>query len=310
MSRPPVLARAIERGLAPFKGRRAAHLLPRARLGGPMPWVLAIMVALTVVAAGGALGLTNLAERARSDLAGGVTVQIIEADPALRTQQAERALAALRADPAVTTAQLVPEDQLRELIEPWLGGEIAGDVVPLPALIDVRLSKPAAREALDRLHSALAEVAPDAQIDAQSQWLGPVFEAIDAIIWLAFGVMALLAVTGAAAVWLAARNALNANRSTIEVVHLLGGTDRQIARIFQRSVLLDALLGGAVGLVAGMVALAILGAQFSLLDSELVQRGGMQARDWAILSFVPLAAVAIALLTARMTVMASLRKML
>ena len=51
MKRPPVLDRAAERGLAPLKGRRAAHLLPQARLGGPMPWVIAIMVALTVLAA-------------------------------------------------------------------------------------------------------------------------------------------------------------------------------------------------------------------------------------------------------------------
>ena len=48
-----------------------------------------------------------------------------------------------------------------------------------------------------------------------------------------------------AAVWLAARNALGGNRDTIEIVHLLGGSDAQIARIFQRSILADAVIGGA-----------------------------------------------------------------
>ena len=78
MKKPPVVTRAVERGLSPFRGRRAAHLLPQARLGGPMPWVIAIMVALVVLAAGGGLALGNLADRARGELAGSATVQIVE----------------------------------------------------------------------------------------------------------------------------------------------------------------------------------------------------------------------------------------
>lgn len=310
MSKPPVMARAVERGLAPLRGRRASHLLPRARLGGPMPWVIAIMVALTVLATGGVLALTNLVDRARADLAGGVTVQIVEADPVLRAAQAERTMAVLRDLPGVGDQRLVPQAELEALIEPWLGGGVRSEVVPLPALIDVRLEGEVHDEALDSLRSALAEVAPDARVDAQSDWLGPVFDAIAALRWLALGLIALLAFTSAAAVWLAARNALNANRSTIEVVHLLGGTDSQIARIFQRSVLIDAALGGLVGLILGAVALTILGAQFAALDAGLVQGGGLDAIDWLLMALVPFAAVAIALLTARMTVLASLRKML
>jgi cell division transport system permease protein len=303
------MARAVERGLAPLRGRRASHLLPRARLGGPMPWVIAIMVALTVLATGGVLALTNLVDRARADLAGGVTVQIVEADPVLRAAQAERTMAVLRDLPGVGDQRLVPQAELEALIEPWLGGGVRSEVVPLPALIDVRLEGEVHDEALDSLRSALAEVAPDARVDAQSDWLGPVFDAIAALRWLALGLIALLAFTSAAAVWLAARNALNANRSTIEVVHLLGGTDGQIARIFQRSVLIDAALGGLVGLILGAVALTILGAQFAALDAGLVQGGGLDAIDWLLMALVPFAAVAIALLTARMTVLASLRKM-
>ena len=310
MSGPPVMTRVIERGLAPLKGRRASHLLPRARLGGPMPWVIAIMVALTVLAAGGALALTNLVDRARADLAGGVTVQIVEADPVLRAAQADRTLAVLRGFPGVDTLRRVPQAELEALIEPWLGGGVRSEVVPLPALIDVRLDAEVGEATLDRLRSALAEVAPDARIDAQSDWLGPVFSAIAALRWLAIGLIALLAFTSAAAVWLAARNALNANRSTIEVVHLLGGTDGQIARIFQRSVLIDAALGGGVGLVLGWIALTLLGAQVAALDAGLVQGGGLGGFDWLLMALVPFGAIAIALLTARMTVLASLRKML
>lgn len=274
-----------------------------------MPWVIAIMVALTVLAAGGALAMANLAAQARSDLAGGVTVQIVEADPALRDAQTRRALAALEDMEIVQGLRRVPDAELQALIEPWLGGGVRSEAVPLPALIDVDLSGAADAGTLDDLRAALGPIAPDARVDAQAQWLGPVFDAISALRWLALGLIVLLAFTSAAAVWLAARNALNANRGTIEVVHLLGGTDGQIARIFQRSAIIDAAIGGAVGLVLGAIALKVLGAQFAALESGMVAGGGLDPVDWLLLALVPVAGAAIALLTARMTVLASLGKM-
>ena len=310
MSRPPVLARAIERGMAPFRGARAHQMLPRTRLGGPMPWVIAIMVALSVVAAGGALAMQNVTQTARDQLAGGATVQIVEADAQVRAVQAKRALELLERDALVVRAVLVPEDELVQLVEPWLGAGAGSQAIPLPALIDVQLRGSVDEEALTALRDRLAEVAPAARIDAQSDWLIPVFDAIDALRYLAFGLIALLAATSAAAVWLAARNALNANRETIEVMHLLGGTDRQVVRIFGRSVLIDAGLGAVAGLMMGTVALLVLGSRFALLDTGFTRMGGLAGPDWLLLALVPLIGVATALLTARITVLASLRNML
>ncbi len=310
MKKPPVLARAVERGLAPLRGRRAAHLLPRARMGGPMPWVMAIMVALTVLALGGERALANMAGFAQAGLDGGVTVQVVEADAGDRAAQAQRALEVLGNDPAVTKLRLVPEAELEQLVEPWLGGGTRGDVVPLPALIDVRLAGGADEATLDRLRASLAEAAPDARVDAQADWLGPVFSAIETLRWLAIALVAMLVFTSAAAVWLAARNALDANRDTIEIVHLLGGNDAQIARVFQRSVLLDSAVGSAAGLALGIAALLLLGAQFAALESGMVSGGGLSRIDFAILAIVPVVAVAIALLTARLTVLRSLGRLL
>ena len=71
MKKPPAIKDSTARGLNPFRGERAAQLVPQARLAGPMPWVIAIMVALTVIAAAGGLALGNVAETARAELAGG-----------------------------------------------------------------------------------------------------------------------------------------------------------------------------------------------------------------------------------------------
>lgn len=310
MKRPPAIGRTVDRGLAPFRGRRAAGLLPQTRRGGPMLWVIAIMVMLTVVAAAGALALSNMVSAARADVSGSATLQIVEPDPQQRAAQAEAAQGVLAADRAVAGFRAVSEEEIAELLEPWLGTGENSEAVPLPAIIDVEMRSGVQNADYERLESALQEVAPDARIDAQSEWLAPVLSALSALKWMAFALIALLASVSAAAVWLASRNALGGNRATVEIVHLLGGSDDQIARIFQRSILIDAAVGGLLGFVAGILIISSLAAQFAALQSGMVAGGSLSAIDWLSIALVPLFAVGIAVYTARMTVLSSLRKSL
>jgi cell division transport system permease protein len=275
-----------------------------------MPWVIAIMVTLTVIAAAGGLALNNIASNARAELAGGATVQIVEASTAERNRQATAAEALLAEHPAVASTRRVPDEELDALLEPWLGVGADNESVPVPALIDVRLREDASEANLNALRGILESAAPAARIDAQSSWLAPVFSAIASMQWLAAALVIMLGLTSAAAVWLAARSALGTNQDTIEIVHLLGGTDTQIARIFERSVGFDATLGGAVGLAIGLGVILLLGQQFTALGSGMMSGGGLGLIDWILIALIPILGVVIAMLTARVTVVAALRRML
>jgi len=295
-----------------LRGARSG-LLPNARMAGPMPWVIAIMIALTVIASAAGLSLKNVAANARAEIAGSVTVQLVDAAPASREAQAREALALLSARDDVAQVQRVPDAELRRLLEPWLGAAAivpADEAIPLPAMLDLRLKGPSTPARLADLQAQLSAVAPSARVDAQAGWLGPVFQAITSVQVLAAGLVALLAATSAAAVWLSARSALGANRDTIEVVHLLGGTDGQIARLFQNSIGLDAAIGGLAGLGLGLGVVVALGHQFALLGSGIVAGGGLGVGDWAVLVMIPLIGIALAMLTARLTVLVALRRML
>lgn len=288
----------------------APELMPQGRLSGPMPWVIAIMVALTVIAAAAGLALSNTARNAADALSGGVTVQVVEANPAERNRQAEAAAKALRATPGVTAAEIVPQEEVERLIEPWLGARVGDGQIPIPALVDVRMREAVDGEKLGALRRLVRQVAPAARVDAQSSWLKPVFGAIDSLQWLALALVALLGAALAAAVLLAVRTALGTNRETIEIVHLLGGTDAQIARVFQRAVGFDAAGGGAVGLALGLFVVLFLGQRFGGLEAGLVQSGALGWFDWVLLALVPIAGLLLAMLTARITVLRALRKML
>jgi cell division transport system permease protein len=290
----------------PFASTAPEHrLLPEGRAAGPMPWVIAIMVFLTVLAAAAGIGLASAARALDDQIAGRVTIQIVQADAETREAEARSALAAARSVAGVARAERVPDAEIARLLAPWFGpGELD---LPAPALIDADLSDAAA---LDRLSAAVRRASPSARVDAQARWLAPVGTLIGTLRWLAGGVVLLMGVATGACVVLAARAALNTHRSTIDVLHLLGATDLQIARLFQRRIALDALFGGGLGFLVGVLVLLLIGDQAGAIGSELVGSGSLGTGGWLALLAVPVAGALLATAAARLTVERALRQTL
>src|SRR3546814_15653828 len=69
-------------------------------------------------------------------------------------------------------------------------------------------------------------------------------------------IVLLVALAMVGTVVLATRAALNTHRETIEVMHLMGATDGQISRLFERRSPFDGLLGGLLVLAAAFLVLA------------------------------------------------------
>jgi cell division transport system permease protein len=284
-------------------------LLPEGRLTGPMPWVIAIMMFLTVLAAAAGLGLRNAAKSLDADIGNRITVQIVEANPDFREAQARITISELEKLAGVTSVRRVEEQEMARLLEPWLGaGGLEADL-PVPVMIDADLTPEAYRN-LDFIRGAVTDVAPSARVDDNAQWLAPLAKLIAALKWLAAGLVALMVGATAATVVLAARAALDTHRGTIEVLHLMGATDVQVARLFQRRIALDALFGGALGLAAASLVLLIIGNRVGALGSELLGSAGLPLASWAVLVALPVAGVFLSMLVARATILRALGRLL
>ena len=285
-------------------------LIPEGRLSGPMPWVIAIMLFLTLLVAAAGLTLAEAARQGGQDLARHVTVQIIEADPAQRAAQRAAVTRALRKLDSIAEVKPVPDADVRALLEPWLGTGVIDADVPVPALVDVRFGSVPTAETITRLQSTLRSVAPNIRVDSHSSWMAPFFDLMRALLWLAAAVFLLLLVATSAVVILAVRSTLNTHRETIEIMHMMGGTDIQAARLFQRRVALDALLGGIVGFIVAAVVIITVGGRFAAVEPGLLSGAHFPYYGWAILALIPLAVMALAMLMARMTVISALKRML
>lgn len=290
-------------------GAADRRLLPEGRLAGPMPWVIAIMMFLTVLAAAAGLGLRHAARSLDADIGNRITIQIVEANPDFREAQARIAVSELRQLAGVRAIRRIEASEMRRLLEPWLGpGGLEADL-PVPVLIDVDLTSDAYQR-LDVIRAAVLDVAPSARVDDNAQWLAPLAKLIDALKWLATGLVLLMIGATAATVVLAARAALDTHRGTIEVLHLMGATDVQVARLFQRRIALDALFGGAVGLAAAALVLIGIGQRVGALGSELLGSAGLPVVSWLILILLPAAGVLLAMLVARLTILRALGRLL
>ena len=133
---------------------------------------------------------------------------------------------------------------MRATLERWLGPEGAAADLPLPALVDVDLAPQASPQSVER---AVERAVAGAQFIAHREALAPLTAALRSLGLLAVLLVLLIAAATAAAVVLATRGALDAQRATIDVMHGIGATDEQVARLFQRRIALDALAGGTVG---------------------------------------------------------------
>ena len=285
-------------------------LIPEGRVSGTMPWVIAIMLFLTLLAAATGLLLASAARQGGDDLARRVTVQIIEPDPAVRAAQRSAVARSLNGAPGVVAIKPVPDAEVRNLLEPWLGSAVVDADIPVPALVDVTFGSPPSLAVLKSLQQRIRPSAPVTRLDTHASWMAPFFDLMHALIWLSVGVLGLLLLATSASVVLAVRSTLNTHRETIEIMHMMGGTDIQAARLFQRRVALDALLGGFIGFVAAAIVITILGGRFALVEPGLLGGATLPWYSWILLALIPLGITGLAMLIARWTVVSALKKML
>ncbi|KQO51494.1 cell division protein FtsX [Sphingomonas sp. Leaf257] len=274
-----------------------------------MSWVIAIMLFLTLLAGAAGLATARAAGALDRQMAGRLTVQIVEGEAQRRDAAAAQVLGVLRAQPDVALATPVAQADLARMLQPWLGTDAEAAGLPVPALIDVDLTSDGSA-AIARVRKAVMRASPAARVDAHATWLGPVGRLLDTAAWLAGAIILLMLVATMAVVMLAARAGLEAHRGTIEVIHMLGATDRQVARLFQRRIALDAGIGAVAGGVLAGAAILLIAGQVGALDSELL--GGMRLGlgDMAMLIALPFAFVVLAVGAARLAVLRQMRRML
>ena len=314
--------------------RSASPPLTRDSASRFLPWIIALMIFVAALALAGVMVLGVAVDRWDRGLTGSLTVQVPPGTTNAETEaRVGRVVEVLRGSPAVAAAAPLSPAEIADLLTPWLGQGAAVEELPLPRLIDVRLadrtgSAPgiggmlmarlgiddsgkraaASRAALDDLAARLARAAPGTVIDDHQSWLNGLVRYARVLEVAAVATLALITAVAVATIVFVTLTRMSIHREVIDLLHLMGATNRYVARQFERHALVLGLGGGLLGLAgAGTVLLA--------LDWAAVQVAGMllpaprlAAWQWGVLAALPIATGLVAMITARATVLARLRR--
>jgi cell division transport system permease protein len=267
----------------------------------PTPWVIAIMTFTIMLIAATGLALANTASVLSSAIESRYALEVPGGGADL-----DGLLAIMRSSPGVTSADPVPESDMRKTLERWLGPAAQSRELPVPALINFDLRQGAN---LSTLEQRVKSIAPGARIVAHRDSVAPLMRSLTLLQAVALGLVLLLSAAAAAAVVLAARGALDTHRFTIEVMHGIGASDLQVTHLFQRKIAIDAFIGSIAGGLAAAVVLLLLagGAAFA---GELTGGATLNLLDLLILALLPFALTALATWVARAAVLRALREAL
>ncbi len=290
---------------------KAIHFLPdeetheATRL---LPYVMAVMVYLSALALMGSMMLNKGFGDMTESLSNRLTIQITTADAEMRNAQVDEVTALLRKTPGIDYVRKLNDVEIEKLLEPWLGKGNVTDDLPVPAILDVTVSRDLTLN-LDAVRGMLAQVSDNIHLDDHQQWLGRFLRLMDMVEYTALGILLLVVLATVCIVIFGTKAGMAENREIIAVMHHLGAQDSMIARAYQSRFMKYGLKGGIIGLVLAFITLVSLIYLSRDLAEGLVRIPELPVVEIAVLLVIPFLAALISMLTARYTVLRGLGRM-
>ena len=238
--------------------RRTTQLVPENTVAGnALTIVIAIMSFLACLTLGAVTLVRDASRDWQVDILREITIQVRPIDGIDTAGEAAKAAAIARETRGVASATMLDDEENLRLLEPWLGSGLDMNDLPIPRLIVVRLSNPAAVN-LTELSNRLKTDVRGASLDDHRLWTERLRTVANLTVIVGASVLGLVFVATILSVVFATRGAMASNRDVVSVLHFVGAEDGYIAREFQRHFLLLGLKGGLAGAFAAAFVFAVL----------------------------------------------------
>lgn len=261
------------------------------------------MAFLAVFALALMFATNRVADRWSAELAQTATIRVSAPAPQM-AEQVQSVLTILGQTPGVASARAMDDDEQRALLAPWFGPDLPVEVLPIPRLIEV-VEDSTGIDA-EGLRLRLRAEVPGAVLDDHGRWRRPLIEAAERLRTLGALSIALIALTMAAMVTLAASASLSANGKVIAVLRLVGARDSYVIRAFVRRFMLRALAGASVGTVFAMAAIAVFPDPGR--DTGFLTGLGFRGLEWFVPLLIPPVAAMVAFWATRIAAARKLRE--
>lgn len=280
-----------------------------------LPWILAMMVYLAALALAGSTSVDDAVAGWKRGLVGQFTVQVMPLETESADAAAERAARVQMVIDHLTTISAIEQIRVlddaatRALVEPWLGPVDESLDLPLPDVIAVT-ARPGSDLDAATIEERLANSGVETVVDDHGRWARDLVRFGRGLQLMAAIVVAIVATAGVLVVYFVTRTGLAVHARIIEIAHLVGARDHYVARQIQRHALWLGLMGGAFGLLLAAATWWALGEVVGLVAVPFLPALEPDWRRWIWIALLVPVAGLLAMLTARRTVFATLRRML
>lgn len=273
-----------------------------------LPWVMAIMVYLSALAATASLLLHSGFDDWASSLQGRITVQITGDDVEEISTQSTEIQEVLRTMPGIRSVRVLSDVEIRELLEPWLGSGNITDDLPIPIMIDVETAEDVYVN-LDALESKIRQITENVYLDDHAKWLGDFLRLAYTVESTGLGILILILLASVCIIIFGTKSSMSEHKSTIEIMHLMGAHDLMIAKAYQNRFMKYGLKGGVFGLFLSFITIYGLLILVQNLSGGFVETPSLPYLKMSLLLLFPIMFAVLTMITARITVMRELGRM-
>lgn len=293
---------------APARDPATMPIVPAGSVTGrSLTLVVSIMCFFACLTAGAVYMINKSAAAWLRDIASEVTVQLEPGEVANMEGALNDVVAFLNRQPGVRGARALSASESNGLLEPWLGQLDVLGTLPVPRLIALELDRSSPPD-ITALRQTLSGRFKGVTLDDHRQWQQQIRTVTRSFALGGLAILLLVASATTAIIISATRSAMSSNREIVEVLHLVGATDRFIAREFERHFLSLGIRAGLVGAICASAVFFTMPAMMELLGGgavtmaeirRLVGVGVLDTPGYVLLGFVVVVIAGLCMLTSR-----------
>ena len=278
--------------------------------------IISIAVFIFAITLSGVLSIDSMISNWNKSILGSLTVQIIpvhnentEKARAETLAYQEKAIDFLKSVNGILKVTPLTDEQLNELLRPWLGDEVNISNLPTPRIIDVKIS-PKATIDFAQLAKDLSIASPQASLDNHKLWLNKLISFADGINMIASTILLLISAITSGAIFYTTQMSMGLHHNIIEILHIIGAKDTYIAQQYAKRMGLLGFIGGFIGIFFAIPAIFFIGNLATAIEGGIISNANLSIIDWSIILSLPTFSMVISMVTAYYTVKKTLKKML
>jgi len=275
-----------------------------------LPWLIAFMSLLAILSVAGFLLLKQVSDLFEYNSNDTMTIQVPSGNSEKRTnKKITQIINILKETGGVIEVSLVPKVEVIQLLKPWLGTISESQTLPLLQIIDIQIDRGSGITP-EKISNVLTIIVPDITVDDHSIWLIGLVKTLQSAELTALFILLLIIFVIIGTVIFTTRTGMGIHKQTIEVLHFVGAHDDFIARQFAIRGLVVGFQGGLIGFLFSIPILYLFDNLLQNLEEGFLPKAEVNIFVWLSVALVVPMISSITMLTARGTVLKSLKKML